>query len=172
MGPWGPKHVAVNNKIQSMKYWFIVKPFLCVDRCLPNRMFVTQNRIHTVEKESGVNWCLRKLSIFVASSKTFFHFISKSFWNQHLSVNKAVCCDYVRIFFLTRAAEPLIEPNTDAAPWVQMPTQFSQDRLFCLLVSADLCNRKSFLEFHHHLQILQMIQHNIHWWNMLTHQPR
>jgi hypothetical protein len=50
MVPWGPKHVVVRSKIQSEKYWLIEKPFFVVlTDTLPNRKFVTHNRMHTVK---------------------------------------------------------------------------------------------------------------------------
>jgi hypothetical protein len=63
----------------------------------------------------------------------------------------------------------------DGAPSVQMPKHFTQDipfvsryedktlkyLVFCLFWAA-LCNRKGFLEFYHHFQILQMLQLNFH----------
>jgi hypothetical protein len=45
---------------------------------------------HSFFIHSVVNCSLLiKLTIFVASSKKFLHFIRMGFWNQHLSVNKA-----------------------------------------------------------------------------------
>jgi hypothetical protein len=99
-------------------------------------------------KQSGVYWCLIKLTIFVSSSK-FFLIHLQEFWKQHLSVNKAVCCD-VKIFCI-REAKPLMEPTTDGSPSVQMPMQFSQDRPFVsryedktLNISCSLLSFKQF----------------------------
>lgn len=111
------------------------------------------------------------LSLVLTSPPASCHI--SSFTN--LSMNKALCCDNVRIYFYTREAKCLMEPIINGASPVQMPTQFSQERLFVsrhedkalscpLLVSG----RKIFLELHHHLQILQILQYNFYWWYLLT----
>jgi hypothetical protein len=69
-----------------------------------------------------------------------------------------------------------MERTIDGTPSVQMPTQFSQDRPFVsryedktlniscdMLVSGSSLQQKSLLEFHNHLQISQMLQHNFYW---------
>ena len=177
-------NVHLQSTLQNLAYWFLESinsihlsaqspwlerflysatrfPYVAIDICVLCPDF--HSLLNFLES------LFNKVDHFCNINKNYFQFIFKLFWNQHLSMKKTVCWDYIRILFYMRSKTfsgtnhwwSTISPDAKTIPPGERALiSWYEDKI--LNTSITLLVSESFLEFHPHWQILQKLWHNIY----------
>ena len=162
-----------------MNYWYV---WLYTEKAMATQSSTLAWKIPWTEEPGrlqsmgslrvGHDWATKPPPIIYAGlTRMFFLLFSRIFDPANICKESSSLWQYQKCFLLWEK-QSFHKPSIDETPLVQLPTQFLQNKPFCfqigrqntkpLLFQASLCRRKTLVEFHYHLQILQIQWHSIY----------